>query len=91
MVAPVYSGAPIVICTGHGPISVETGQKPAKAHNQACPFAGNGVAPPPPSAPVLLAISVAYAAKLPLISLARVSVPGLAAPLPPAQAPPVLL
>jgi hypothetical protein len=91
MVAPVHAGAPIVICTGHGPVSLEAGQKPAKTRGQSCPFAGNVVAPPPQATPVTLAIPVAYAVQRDRNISPRVLELRLAAPPPPAQAPPIIL
>jgi hypothetical protein len=92
-------GAPLVLCTGHGPVAIDpadlAGKKsPANkpAPNAPCAFAGHGAAAPVPD---LTPVGVAVLAPEPL---AAASLPkdgltpgrGLAAPPPPPRGPPSL-
>jgi hypothetical protein len=98
MIAPARHGATIVICTGHGPMTVagpdsSPSHKGDKTrHDGACAFAGHGVGATPPS--LALARPVAFEpARADLSATRRDLLPGrgLAAPPPPAQAPPLLI
>jgi hypothetical protein len=91
-------GPAIVVCTGHGPLTLQTGEpgRPSKAPHAksdgACPFAGHGGAPltpepPTPTAAAYGAVAVLDALKAPDLLPGR----GLAAPPPPSRGPPVLL
>ena len=97
MIAPARHGATIVICTGHGPMKV-TGPDTAPSHkgdktshDRTCAFAGHGVSATPPSLATVgpVAFEPARAA---ISARPRDLLPGrgLAAPPPPAQAPPLL-
>lgn len=96
MVAAPGSGAgfPLVICTGHGPMTVHPGGEKGgeKVHSDApCAFAGHAVsAAPPIGAPI--GGSLAYAAVEADPAGVRLAPGlGLAAPPPPSQAPPAVL
>ncbi len=91
-------GSPLVICTGHGAMSMAGAphDRPAKPghsgdHRQTCPFAGHGVASPPPVAVALAATRLDR--ERPLDPTFRDLAPGLglAAPPPPSRGPPTLL
>jgi hypothetical protein len=97
MLAPTALGPTIVICTGHGAVVTKTDDRGAPAPAPkgkpapTCPFAGHGGAPTTP-APMAVAQArfehlVVQARKLSDLSPGR----GLAAPPPPAQAPPIRL
>ena len=97
MIAPARHGATIVICTGHGAMTV-AGPDPSPSHkgdktrhDGACAFAGHGVGATPPS--LALARPVAFEPARADPAAPRDLLPGrgLAAPPPPAQAPPTLL
>ncbi len=86
-------GALLAICTGHGPPAAAKSGKalPAGEAGKPCGFAGHALGPPgPPSAPVLAAPRAVFLAEMGGPTW-RVVAPGrrLAAPPPPAQAPPV--
>jgi hypothetical protein len=85
-------GFPLVICTGHGPLTLPGSSKspPMKSHDGgACAFAGHASAPPPTLASVPASVPTAYAA--PPLQRAVKPAPGLglAAPPPPSHAPPL--
>ncbi len=97
------SGAVLAICTGHGPLAhgplvhgplvTAKGGKalPAGKAGKPCGFGGHATSPPgPPTAPMLTAPRAGFLAEAGRPER-RVPVPGrrLAAPPPPAQAPPV--
>lgn len=85
------TSALLVICTGHGPL-VATGGKaaPPSRADKLCAFADHAVSPPgPPAAPELLPPRSVFLANLDA-PMRRMPARGrrLAAPPPPAQAPP---
>lgn len=95
MVSATPGGPAIVICTGHGPLLLDTGDhgQPTKApasKSGVCAFAGHGGAP---LAPAPLALTgVRFEAFVPTF-IARAHVfpgRGLAAPPPPAIGPPII-
>ena len=96
MLAATALGPTIVICTGHGAVvaKIDHGapaQAPKGKPGPLCPFAGHGGAPTPPTS---LAVAQARFERFvdPALKLADVSPGrGLAAPPPPAQAPPIRL
>ena len=90
----------LVLCTGQGPMVVQPGdvlghqKAPADkpAHDDPCPFAGHGVATPPPSSVVVAKIEfVAYRPAAPARVTHLAPGRGLAAPPMPARGPPSLL
>lgn len=96
MAASDAHGPALVICSGHGPVSMslDAAGHPSKAPKSRpdapCAFAGHGVAPTP-TPPVTLSLATAVGTVEPS------SVPtdltpgrGLAAPPPPSQAPPAI-
>jgi hypothetical protein len=98
MVSGSPTGPAIVVCTGHGPLTLRTGDQgqPGKApHSKssgACPFAGHGGAPLTPEPPTPQVVTYAAVAGLgPLSAPDLLPGRGLAAPPPPSQGPPVLL
>ena len=98
MVARQAGGVAVVICTGHGPVTltVQKGpadQRPGKARqNSVCAFASHGMASAPPVLAMQDAASFAHAAAF-AIAGRHDLLPGrgLAAPPPPSQGPPILL
>jgi hypothetical protein len=97
MVSPSSAGPALVICTGHGPLTLDShagvpGHKPARpAHDGICAFAGHGVAASPPTLTILAASPLILSSTPPRRSPDLVPGRGLAAPPPPSQAPPVLI
>jgi hypothetical protein len=95
MVAPTPGGPAIVICTGHGPLLASPDQPgaPAKAPSgktaPICPFAGHGGAPTLAAlaAPTPIHFEVAAETRADVVSVTPGR--GLAAPPPPARAPPI--
>jgi hypothetical protein len=93
MISAAPGGAGLVICTGHGPLTLADRHAPAKAPKRGsdapCVFAGLGLASAPPPAPPVAAPALAYeapaAALPPSLSPGR----GLAAPPPPSRGPPL--
>ena len=97
MVAPGGHGAAaLVICTGHGPLTLaghdggpaHKGQ--AAGHDGACAFAGHGLASAPPPLPLIARAAFAPATLVRLAVADLAPGRGLAAPPPPSHAPPVL-
>lgn len=94
MIADTGAAIPLTICTGHGPLvldsdAVKTPKAPAHKIDAPCTGAGNVTPPGPPlgailAAPFLWAAPVLGAGLVPDIAPGR----GLAAPPPPSQAPP---
>lgn len=89
------SSALLVICTGHGPLTLGADGKavPAGTADRLCAFADHATSPPgPPAAPLLVPPRVVF-----LAAIASPERPTprrgrrLAAPPPPAQAPPAIL
>jgi hypothetical protein len=97
MVSPSSDGPAIVICTGHGPLTLDarTGvpaHKPAKAaHDGVCAFAGHGVAVSPPALAFLGRADFTPSTIAPSKRADLAPGRGLAAPPPPSQAPPLVL
>lgn len=91
----------LVLCTGQGAMVVQPGETlghhdkaPADkpAHDDPCPFAGHGVAAPPPSALAVANVEfVAYRPVAPARVVHLAPGRGLAAPPLPARGPPSLL
>lgn len=85
-------GPALVICTGHGPMALKTGHDgPTRpSADQTCPFSAAQAAAPPPLMVRVGGAAERFAPQPRLIVAAHV-VPGrgLAAPPPPAQAPPL--
>jgi hypothetical protein len=97
MAAPTDGRAfPIVICTGHGPLTLDSdnGSKaPAEKSKpgSVCAFAGHST-PPTPSPAAIIAAPVRFEATRSIRSLTDLAPGrGLAAPPPPSHAPPALL
>jgi hypothetical protein len=89
------ASALLVICTGHGPLTQGSDGKavPASRADQLCAFADHATSPPgPPTAPVLVPPHWVYLAAI-ASPVRRMPPLGrrLAAPPPPAQAPPTIL
>jgi hypothetical protein len=94
MLAPDAQGAPqLVICTGHGPMTLDAGKGSAPApktvSDHPCAFAGCGVAPPPTlsAEPIPAPVATAPAQSLGIANDQRPG-RGLAAPPPPSRGPP---
>jgi len=94
MVARQQGGVGVVICTGHGPMTLAGGDpssdhKTGKtAHDSACAFAGHGLASAPPALWVLGAAPFAPAPTIGAHASDLAPGRGLAAPPPPSRAPP---
>jgi hypothetical protein len=90
-------GAPMVICTGEGPMALKApgDHVPApdsKAHHEPCAFSGLGFAPAPESRAVAVAERVLFALEAPAAPRSSITPGrGLAAPPPPARGPPIQL
>lgn len=85
-------GFPLVICTGHGPLTLPGSSKspPMKSHDSgACAFAGQVSAPPPTLASVPVAVPTVFSAPPPQRAVQPAPGLGLAAPPPPSHAPPL--
>jgi hypothetical protein len=98
MVADQAAGPGLVICTGHGPLTLVSGDHGAKAPERkpvgqtACVFAGANTPPQPsPAAPVHQPLTLVLAAPLDLRRPDDRPVRGLTAPPPPSHAPPSVL
>lgn len=99
MVGRAASGAPpaIVICTGHGPMTLtapagKADHRPSKsAGGQVCAFAGHALASAAPLVHADLGAAFVHAAPAAAAVADLAPGRGLAAPPPPSQAPPVLL
>jgi hypothetical protein len=97
MTAAGAGGPSLVICTGHGPLTLAPGDQkgshkaPKARPNSLCAFTGHGVAVTDGSAPV---VAVRFRAVAPAIQRILADLTpgrGLAAPPPPSQAPPAYL
>ncbi len=85
-------GFPLVICTGHGPLTLPGSSKspPTGSHDAgACAFAGHVSAPPPALASVPVVLPTAFADPPPQRAARPAPGLGLAAPPPPSHAPPL--
>ena len=93
------AGSPLVICTGHGPLTLAGADgrhapaKPARSdkHNQTCPFAGHDVAAPTFALGVVTAAAIDRRRPVDPAVTDLATGPGLAAPPPPSHAPRALL
>jgi len=94
MVSRAQAGPALVICTGHGPLTLDPpggapARKAPKTKDQAsCAFAGHGIGGPTPDLLGLTATPVAVSLILAMSGVDAVPGQGLAAPPPYAQAPP---
>jgi hypothetical protein len=85
-------GFPLVICTGHGALTLDGSSKSPPVHSHdggACAFAGHASAPPPALASTPIAVPTAFAAPPPQRAVTVAPGLGLAAPPPPSHAPPL--
>jgi hypothetical protein len=84
----------LVICTGHGAITVSDRDHPAKAPkpgaDKPCAFAAHGVATPPPQRLVLPGAGFAPTQQAQAVAFDLAPGRGLAAPPPPSRGPPSL-
>lgn len=95
MFAAPGSGFSLVICTGHGPLTLDLPDHkgaPSKSKSDApCAFAGHAAPPTPAFGAPLIGSAFSQRAELDLPRFDLVPGRGLAAPPPPAQGPPTRL
>ncbi len=88
-------GFPLVICTGHGPLSSSTpdnkGGESKSKPDAPCAFAGHAAPPAPAAGAQVAAAAFAHAVERPSLKFDLAPGRGLAAPPPPSQGPPTLL
>ncbi len=91
-------GAPLVVCTGHGPMQMAKASGDGPAHSSPvhgnagiCAFADHGLTTPAPIMLVLMAVPLRSARIANQAVTGLTPGLGLAAPPPPSQAPPALL
>jgi hypothetical protein len=88
-------GFPLVICTGHGPLTSNTpdnkGGDSRSKSDAPCAFAGHAAPPTPAVGAPVIAAAFVHTADPPSLKFDLAPGRGLAAPPPPSQGPPILL